>query len=184
MVRSRNVDPAFHRHYYLIFNHRSLHEAANQIKFSPWFSSRISFPFLQQFEMDKEILDALDDDLGDEIKRASPEEIMNRTKLLENDIKIMKSDTLRLTHEQSAIKAKIKENQDKVKLSKQLPFLVSNVVELLPVDPEEVEEGAAVDLDSQRKGTSAVIKTSTRQVFYLLIRRYFFRCQGWLIPRN
>ena len=116
---------------------------------------------------DKEILDVLEDDLGDEIMRASPEEIDNRTKLLENDIKIMKSDTQRLKHEQIAINAKIKENQDKVKLNKQLPFLVSNVVELLPMDPEDEEDGAAVDLDSQRKGTSAVIKTSTRQVYFI-----------------
>ncbi len=38
--------------------------------------------------------------------------------------------------------------------------------QLLDVDPEDAaeEEGANVDLDSQRKGKCAVIKTSTRQV--------------------
>jgi 26S proteasome regulatory subunit T5 len=117
---------------------------------------------------DKEIWDSVmdDSDLGEDIKRASTEEINNRIKLLENDIKIMKSDQLRLTHEQGSVKAKIKENQDKVQLSKQLPYLVANVVELLPVDPNDEPEadGANVDLDSQRKGISAVVKTSTRQV--------------------
>lgn len=36
---------------------------------------------------------------------------------------------------------------------------------LLDVDPNDQEEdGANIDLDSQRKGKCAVIKTSTRQV--------------------
>ncbi len=38
--------------------------------------------------------------LPPEILKASTEEIINRTKLLENDIKIMKSDQSRLGHEQ------------------------------------------------------------------------------------
>ena len=36
-----------------------------------------------------------------------------------------------------------------------MPFLVANVIEILDVDPEELgveEDGAHVDLDSQRKG--------------------------------
>ena len=39
---------------------------------------------------------------------------------------------------------------------------------LLDVDPQELgeEDGANVDLDSQRKGKCAVIKTSTRQVLF------------------
>ncbi|KAI8896863.1 P-loop containing nucleoside triphosphate hydrolase protein [Globomyces pollinis-pini] len=107
--------------------------------------------------------------LGDDILRASTDEISNRVKLLENDIKIMKSDQMRLSHEQAAIKSKIKENQEKVKLSKQLPYLVSNVVELLPMDPndEPEEDGANIDLDAHRKGTCAVVKTSTRQTIFL-----------------
>ena len=41
--------------------------------------------------------------------------------------------------------------------------------QLLDIDPQDAaeEEGANVDLDSQRKGKCAVIKTSTRQVNYL-----------------
>ena len=44
--------------------------------------------------------------------------------------------------------------------------------QLLDVDPQDAaeEEGANVDLDSQRKGKCAVIKTSTRQVIS------FFSC--------
>jgi 26S proteasome regulatory subunit T5 len=71
------------------------------------------------------------------------------------------------------MKAKIKDNQEKVKLNKQLPYLVSNVVELLDTDPndEPEEDGANIDLDAHRKGTCAVIKTSTRQVGAILRMR-------------
>ena len=38
----------------------------------------------------------------------------------------------------------------------------------MDIDPQgDEEEGANVDLDSQRKGKCAVIKTSTRQTYFL-----------------
>ena len=53
--------------------------------------------------------------------------------------------------------------------SRQLPYLVGNVVELLDLDVEKeaAEEGANIDLDATRVGKSAVIKTSTRQTIFL-----------------
>src|SRR5271154_1832304 len=53
--------------------------------------------------------------------------------------------------------------------SRQLPYLVGNVVELLDLDveAEAAEEGANIDLDATRVGKSAVIKTSTRQTIFL-----------------
>uniref|UniRef100_A0A8C2J3X8 Proteasome 26S subunit, ATPase 3 n=1 Tax=Cyprinus carpio TaxID=7962 RepID=A0A8C2J3X8_CYPCA len=98
----------------------------------------------------------------------STEEIVERTRLLDSEIKIMKSEVLRVTHELQAMKDKIKENTEKIKVNKTLPYLVSNVIELLDVDPNDQEEdGANIDLDSQRKGKCAVIKTSTRQTYFL-----------------
>lgn len=96
----------------------------------------------------------------------STEEIVSRTRLLDNEVKIMKSEVMRISHELQAQKEKIKENAEKIKVNKTLPYLVSNVIELLDVDPQDLgeEDGANVDLDSQRKGKCAVIKTSTRQV--------------------
>ncbi|CAM0139900.1 26S proteasome regulatory subunit 6A [Umbelopsis sp. WA50703] len=109
------------------------------------------------------------DDLEAEILRLSNEEVTNRTRLLENDIKVMRSEHTRLKHEQDSMKEKIRENKEKIKMNKQLPYLVGNVVELLDVDPEDEleEDGANVDLDSTRKGKCAVIKTSTRQTIFL-----------------
>jgi len=42
----------------------------------------------------------------------------------------MKSEQTRLTHEQNAMKEKIKDNQNKIKMNKQLPYLVGNVLEV------------------------------------------------------
>jgi len=48
------------------------------------------------------------------------------------------------------MKEKIKENKDKVKVNKTLPYLVANVIELLDVEGDDQEEdGANVDLDAQ-----------------------------------
>ncbi|KAI1911593.1 26S proteasome regulatory subunit 6A [Ophidiomyces ophidiicola] len=107
--------------------------------------------------------------LDDEILLSSTRDIVNRRKLLENDMRIMKSEFQRLTHEQNTMKEKIKDNLDKIENNRQLPYLVGNVVELLDLDVEKeaAEEGANIDLDATRVGKSAVIKTSTRQTIFL-----------------
>merc|ERR1711971_1282670 len=79
-----------------------------------------------------------------------------------------KSELGRLNHELQAQNETIKDKK-KIKQNKVLPYLVSNIIEVLEVNPEDEEEieGANVDLDSQRKGKCAVIKTSTRQTYFL-----------------
>lgn len=116
---------------------------------------------------DKNIWQDGEEALDEEVLRMSNEELTSRTRLLESDIKIMKSEVMRIGHEQQAMKEKIKENAEKIKVNKTLPYLVSNVIEILDVDPQAEEDGANVDLDSQRKGKCAVIKTSTRQTYFL-----------------
>uniref|UniRef100_A0A146KVF3 26S protease regulatory subunit 6A n=1 Tax=Lygus hesperus TaxID=30085 RepID=A0A146KVF3_LYGHE len=117
---------------------------------------------------EKSVWEDKDEGLPEEILRMAPDEIMSRVRLLDNEIKIMKSEVMRVSHELQAQNEKIKENTEKIKVNKTLPYLVSNVIELLDVDPEETEEdGAVVDLDARRKGKCAVIKTSTRQTYFL-----------------
>ena len=52
-----------------------------------------------------------------------------------------------------------------------LPCIISCLClcQLLDMDPQDLEEedGANIDLDAQRKGKCAVIKTSTRQTYFL-----------------
>ncbi|KAF7495951.1 26S proteasome regulatory subunit 6A [Sarcoptes scabiei] len=114
-------------------------------------------------------MDGIIDELPDEMKRWSKDEITSRTRLLDNEIKIMKSELMRVNHELNSQKEKIRENAEKIKVNKTLPYLVSNVIELLDIDPQDLgeEDGANIDLDAQRKGKSAVIKTSTRQTYFL-----------------
>ncbi|KAK8383554.1 hypothetical protein O3P69_015782 [Scylla paramamosain] len=110
-----------------------------------------------------------DDPAMREVRAMSTDDIVSRTRLLENEIRIMRLEQTRITHEIQNQRDKIRENSEKIKVNKTLPYLVSNVIEILDVDPNEYgeEDGANVDLDSQRKGKCAVIKTSTRQTYFL-----------------
>ncbi|KAL9057176.1 MAG: hypothetical protein Q9162_002504 [Coniocarpon cinnabarinum] len=110
-----------------------------------------------------------EDSLDDEILRANTREIIGRRKLLEGELRIMKSEFGRLNHEKGAMQEKIKDNVEKIENNRQLPYLVGNVVELLDLEVNEADtsEGANVDLDATRVGKSAVIKTSTRQTIFL-----------------
>jgi len=106
--------------------------------------------------------------LSDEVMQMSTEDLVARTRLIDNECKMMRSEHVRITHEITTMKEKIKENKDKVKVNKTLPYLVANVIELLDVEGDDQEEdGANVDLDAQRKGKCAVVKTSTRQTYFL-----------------
>ena len=56
-----------------------------------------------------------EEDLIDtEILHSSTRDIQMRKRLLDNDMRIMKSEYQRLTHEQAAMKEKIKDNLDKI----------------------------------------------------------------------
>ncbi|KGG53239.1 26S protease regulatory subunit 6A [Mitosporidium daphniae] len=74
---------------------------------------------------------------------------------------------MRLNHDHATMTERLKENKEKIKMNQQLPHLVGNVVEILNISPEDEEDGASLDLDAQRKGKCAVIKTSTRQTIFL-----------------
>mmetsp|Transcript_6417 Transcript_6417/g.14034 ORF Transcript_6417/g.14034 Transcript_6417/m.14034 type:complete len:441 (-) Transcript_6417:169-1491(-) len=109
-----------------------------------------------------------DNILTDELKRASNDEINQRIRLLENDVRVMRSEQQRLQHELGSIQERTKDNKEKIKLNRQLPHLVANVAEILDLEPDEDDEdGATQDIDSQRKGKSLVVKTTTRQTIFL-----------------
>jgi len=106
--------------------------------------------------------------LDQQISGWSVDQLNKRTKMLEQNIKIMKQEQKTLQHEQKVNTDKIKENEEKIKMNKQLPYLVSNVIEILDVkNDDDEEEGAARDLNSQATDKCVVIKTSTRQTVFL-----------------
>ncbi|KAL9672986.1 hypothetical protein QQ045_029239 [Rhodiola kirilowii] len=105
----------------------------------------------------------------DQLNSLSTDDVVRASRLLDNEIRVLKDELQRNNLDLESYKEKIKENQEKIKLNKQLPYLVGNIVEILEMNPEEdaEEDGANVDLDSQRKGKCVVLKTSTRQTIFL-----------------
>ncbi|XP_065852936.1 26S proteasome regulatory subunit 6A homolog isoform X2 [Euphorbia lathyris] len=105
----------------------------------------------------------------DQLGSMTTDDIVRASRLLDNEIRILKEELQRTNLELDSYKEKIKENQEKIKLNKQLPYLVGNIVEILEMNPEDEaeEDGANIDLDSQRKGKCVVLKTSTRQTIFL-----------------
>lgn len=118
-------------------------------------------------DLEKEIFDDAEEALPDEFQNFSADDILRRNRLLDNEIRVLKDESQRLGLDQQSMKEKVKENKEKIKLNNQLPYLVGNVVEILDIKPDEEDEedGANIDLDSQRKGKCVVLKTSTRSVF-------------------
>ena len=70
--------------------------------------------------------------------------------MLENDTKRLNSEVKDIHHLQNTEKARILENEEKIKLNKQLPYLVGNVVEILDA-PLEENDASAMNIDTQKK---------------------------------
>jgi len=89
--------------------------------------------------------------------------------MLGSNIRIMRSEASRLELERASMEKKIKDNKEKIKMNKQLPYLVANVIEILDLDPTEEEDmdGANIDLNAQKNDKCVVVKTSTRQTVFL-----------------
>jgi 26S proteasome regulatory subunit T5 len=111
---------------------------------------------------------AADVEIPEDILNGTAEDIAARTRLIENEIKMLQMEAATALSEKKGYAERLKDNKEKIKVNTQLPYLVGNVVEILdlPEDPDE-EEGANRDLDAARKGKCAVIKTSTRQTIFL-----------------
>lgn len=118
----------------------------------------------EQLELQKE-----EERVNNELVTMNSQEITSRYKMMENNMRIMRTEMNKVSNDVAQTKERIKENTEKIKMNKQLPYLVSNVVEILDVEPEDDEEleGGTVDLDAQVKGKCVVIKTSTRQTIFL-----------------
>eukprot|EP00923_Selenidium_pygospionis_P045632 GHVN01078831.1.p1 GENE.GHVN01078831.1~~GHVN01078831.1.p1 ORF type:complete len:423 (+),score=67.33 GHVN01078831.1:1794-3062(+) len=107
-----------------------------------------------------------DPSLADEVRSMSADELKNRAMLIDNEINVMRQQYQLLERDRAVHEDRIRDNQQKIKLNRQLPYLVANVVEIIELEPEAEEDGIA-DVDSQRDGKCTVIKTSTRQTIFL-----------------
>ncbi|XP_040495017.1 26S proteasome regulatory subunit 6A isoform X4 [Ursus maritimus] len=112
---------------------------------------KLKSPVTRQEKMATVWDEAEQDGIGEEVLKMSTEEIIQRTRLLDSEIKIMKSEVLRVTHELQAMKDKIKENSEKIKVNKTLPYLVSNVIEGVNKDSYLILETLPTEYDSRVK---------------------------------
>ncbi|KIR38740.1 26S protease regulatory subunit 6A-B [Cryptococcus deuterogattii 99/473] len=108
------------------------------------------------------------EDVPEHVVKSDVQEIKMQTRMIDNEIKMMRQENLRLSHEREQMVEKIADNTTKIKQNKVLPYLVSKVVEILDVDSEE-QEGATHNEQNAKKSKCAVIKTSTRQTVFLPI---------------
>ena len=87
-------------------------------------------------------LDGVFDDDSDarnmlkELEGSTVEDVTMRARLLENEIRVLRDESNRLALDLQSDKEKVKENMEKIKMNKQLPYLVGNVVEILDRKPE------------------------------------------------
>jgi 26S proteasome regulatory subunit T5 len=116
----------------------------------------VQFVSLAHVKMDIEtaVFENDNSDLPEEFEHMSAADIERRTRLLDNEVRVLREETQRLTGEITQLKERIRENKEKIKLNNQLPYLVSNIVEVLDINPDEEDEedGATMDVDAQRQG--------------------------------
>lgn len=108
--------------------------------------------------------------LDEMLSGMSNDEIRQTIRALSNEVRIMNSDVNRIKYESDQQKGHIKDNKEKIRLNKQLPYLVSNVIEIVEpyIDPNE-NDGAAQDTSLTPECKGVVVKTSTRQTVFLPI---------------
>ena len=104
-----------------------------------------------------------------ELENAPLDDVLARARMLEHELRVLRDESNRLNLECQGERERVKDNEEKIKLNKQLPYLVGNVVELLDLAPEEeeLEDQATADVDAQRRGKAVVLKTTTRQTIFL-----------------
>lgn len=107
--------------------------------------------------------------MEEDIESLSLEELKIRTKRFENEANTMKREVHVLRDRIRNQSEHVKDNKEKIKLNKVLPYLVSNVVEIIDPYVEGQEHGGASDANAEHEGKGVVVKTSTRQNVFLPI---------------
>lgn len=105
-------------------------------------------------------------EVADTVRHLSNEELKNRLKMLDSNMRQFKNENNKLKNDMTRVSEELKDNRNKIKQNKQLPWLVSNVVEILDI-PTELEEAGNTDPDDKPDGKCLVVKTSTRNTIFL-----------------
>lgn len=109
--------------------------------------------------------------IGVDLDSLSTDQIRNRINISRTNVRLMKRDKQSLAHDLKTVEMKVKENHEKIKLGKKLPYLVSNVIEVLKVDDldkdKESADGGGMENNVEKEKFAVVIKTTTRQTYFL-----------------
>uniref|UniRef100_A0A0A9WYK0 AAA+ ATPase domain-containing protein n=1 Tax=Lygus hesperus TaxID=30085 RepID=A0A0A9WYK0_LYGHE len=103
----------------------------------------------------------------DDVSSMPTSDIQALTKMLDAEVRIMKSERNRLHQEMLSQNLRCKENKDKIKVNKVRPYLVSNIVEVLNVPNDEDDTSTETTGANTETGQTVVVKTTMRQVLYL-----------------
>lgn len=106
------------------------------------------------------------DPVDEETKAMSADQIRQKSRMLTNEMSRMRSRMQALAHEEKTHEERLKENKEKIKVNKQLPWLVANIVEVLDLPDEEADE---LDAKESKPDKCVVLKTTTRQTVFLPI---------------
>ena len=79
-----------------------------------------------KMDVDEEKKD--DDEIDPDVLNAATADIINRRRLLENELRIMRQEYQRLTHEKGSMKDKIKDNLEKIENNRFDPTPASSLV--------------------------------------------------------
>lgn len=71
-----------------------------------------------------------DIDIPEDVQNATADDIAARTRLIENEIKMLQMEVATATSEKKAYQERLKDNKEKIRINSQLPYLVGNVVEV------------------------------------------------------
>lgn len=103
-----------------------------------------------------------------ELGELSDEQVQSRVRMYENNLRLMRNEYLDVEHDCAKLLGKTNDSTDKVTKNKVLPYLVSNIVEVIDVESEAQDSGeGATELTTQVSGKCVIIKTTTRQTIFL-----------------
>lgn len=79
--------------------------------------------------------------ISESIKHLTDEEIRNRIKMMDNNLRQFRLQGSKIKQDLSKVNEDLKDNLAKIKQNKQLPWLVSNIVEILDMPTEANDDG-------------------------------------------
>lgn len=105
-------------------------------------------------------------EISQSIKHLTDEEIRNRIRMIDNNMRQYRLEATKIKQDMNKVQQELKENHQKIKQNKQLPWLVSNIVEILDM-PTELNDDGTIDAEEKPEDKCIVVKTSTRNTVFL-----------------